>query len=337
MRQLFFAVGLLAVACGVGHTEDKKEEKKESAFGPLRKEFLDKFRAAKDDVSRQEAMKQFGPKFLEFAEKNPKEAEAFEALMFAFQIGSMSDNPAMLKKALAQLTRDHAEGEKIAGAVSLLGTVGGPDAAPLLKKLYESHPTAKAKPTTLTAYIGALERGLLTADAKASKDLRKQIDELRQDAVKTHKMKDLFVGAKMPELKSEDLGGKEVKLSDLKGKVVVLDMWATWCPPCRAMIPHERDLVGKMKDKPFVLVSVSFDEKKETLTKFLEGEKMPWTHWFNGSSGPIGKELGIRAFPTIYILDGEGVIRFKDLRDKDMDKAVEILVKEAEGKKASSE
>jgi thiol-disulfide isomerase/thioredoxin len=140
----------------------------------------------------------------------------------------------------------------------------------------------------------------------------------------------------MPELTSKNLDDKDVKLSDYKGKVVVVDAWATWCPPCRAMIPHSKKLVERMKDKPFALISISFDAKKETVTKFLKDNEMPWVHWFNGEEGPIGKDLEIQFFPTIYVVDANGVIRYKNLRDKKLDKAVDELVKEAEAKKSKS-
>ena len=93
----------------------------------------------------------------------------------------------------------------------------------------------------------------------------------------------LGIGKQMTELVSKDLDGKAVKLSDYKDKVVVLDIWATWCPPCRAMIPHEREMAKKFKDKPFALISLKHDAKVETLKEFLEKEKMPWTHWHIGT------------------------------------------------------
>ena len=62
---------------------------------------------------------------------------------------------------------------------------------------------------------------------------------------------DLSIGKPMPAIVSEDLEGKTVSLSDLKGKVVVLDIWTTWCKPCKAMIPHEREMVARLKGQPF--------------------------------------------------------------------------------------
>jgi thiol-disulfide isomerase/thioredoxin len=141
------------------------------------------------------------------------------------------------------------------------------------------------------------------------------------------------VGNPAPDVENVTLEGKKVKLSDYKGKVVLLDIWATWCPPCRAMIPHERELVKEMKDKPFVLVSVSADDEKETLTKFLEKEQMPWVHWWNdGAENVVLKKYRVRAFPTLYLIDHSGKVREKwvgNPGNEKIDKAVKDLVDEA--------
>jgi len=142
----------------------------------------------------------------------------------------------------------------------------------------------------------------------------------------------LAIGMPAPELKSVDLDGKPVQLADLKRKVVVLDVWAVWCGPCRAMIPHQRELVKRLDGKPFALVSISVDEKRATLAEFLKKEPMPWTHWYEGPGGKIIADLNVRSYPTIYVLDATGVIRHKDLRGKFLDQAVDALLKEIEEK-----
>jgi thiol-disulfide isomerase/thioredoxin len=150
---------------------------------------------------------------------------------------------------------------------------------------------------------------------------------------KLYVIRNLAVGKTAPDVEGTDLDGKKVKLSSYRGKVVVLDIWATWCGPCRAMIPHEREMVKKLKDKPFVLLSISADAKKDTLTEFLKKEEMPWSHWWDGQSGPVMKAYRVEFFPNIYVIDSKGVIRHKQIRGEQLEKAVEELVKEAEGSK----
>ena len=102
--------------------------------------------------------------------------------------------------------------------------------------------------------------------------------------------------------------------------------------PAWAMIPHERQMVKKFKDKPFALISLSVDDEKEDLEKFLKKEEMPWVHWWQGSSIGIAKEWNVRFFPTIYVIDAKGVIRYKNIREEELEKAVETLLKETDKK-----
>ena len=99
------------------------------------------------------------------------------------------------------------------------------------------------------------------------------------------------------------------------------------------MIPHERSLVERLKDKPFALIGVNSDPDKSYY--FAEAEKMgvSWRSFWNGpkgTGGPISAKWNVTGWPTIYVIDHKGVIRFKNVRDKDMDKAVDQLLAEME-------
>jgi hypothetical protein len=95
------------------------------------------------------------------------------------------------------------------------------------------------------------------------------------------------------------------------------------------MIPHERSLVEKLKDQPFVLIGMNSDPK-ETLRSAMVSEKITWRSFWDGgsTSGPIATRWNIHGWPTIYVLDAKGVIRAKNLRDDALEKKVEELLAE---------
>ena len=97
------------------------------------------------------------------------------------------------------------------------------------------------------------------------------------------------------------------------------------------MYPHERSLVARMKDKPFALLGVNSDSK-ERLKEAIEREKITWRSWWDGGNtrGPIATKWNVQGWPTIYVLDAKGVIRYKGVRGKKMDEAVDTLLAELE-------
>ena len=101
------------------------------------------------------------------------------------------------------------------------------------------------------------------------------------------------------------------------------------------MYPHERSLVKRLADKPFALLGINSDTDKEKLKEAMEKEQITWRSWWGGkegTSGPIAKAWNVHSWPTIYVLDQEGVIRYKNVRGEKLDDAVDALLKEM-GKK----
>jgi hypothetical protein len=99
------------------------------------------------------------------------------------------------------------------------------------------------------------------------------------------------------------------------------------------MVPHERSLVKRMKDKkePFALIGVNADRDRDKAKKQVEEKKINWrSFWDDG--GAITRAWRVQSFPTIYVLDGDGIIRYRDVRNEAMEQAVEQLLKEARGK-----
>ncbi|VTR95818.1 thiol-disulfide isomerase-like thioredoxin : Thiol-disulfide isomerase-like thioredoxin OS=Singulisphaera acidiphila (strain ATCC BAA-1392 / DSM 18658 / VKM B-2454 / MOB10) GN=Sinac_5190 PE=4 SV=1: Thioredoxin_8 [Gemmata massiliana] len=371
---LLAAVTWAVVADDVKKGDDtKKAEKKgdgaetpDQKFNDLMKrysetviQFQKNMQAAKTDDERKKFNDEFQPKHeklareaLDLAKANPKAAFVMRALALATR-DDTTDTEA-LKFAVDTFVDD----VKILDLVPMLAF--RPDGKALLAKLAESKNKDVRGGVQFIQITNEIDR--LDSNGKAKPDelakgfaeARKKLDALVKeygdasvrgpqgptklsDAANevVYMLDNLTVGKVLGDVDCPVLDSdKKAKVSDYRGKVVVLDIWATWCGPCRAMIPHERDMVKKLDGKPFALISVSADEKKETLTKFLEKTEMPWTHWHAGENGALISKYQVKFFPTIYVLDAKGVIRHKNIRDKDLEHAVEELLKEtAQGEK----
>jgi hypothetical protein len=104
------------------------------------------------------------------------------------------------------------------------------------------------------------------------------------------------------------------------------------------MYPHERSLVKRLEGKPFALLGINSDPDKAGLKKAMEQERITWRSWWDQTTdGPIATKWNVHGWPTIYVLDHKGVIRYKGVRGEAMDKAVNTLLGEMEPKsKAAS-
>ena len=96
------------------------------------------------------------------------------------------------------------------------------------------------------------------------------------------------------------------------------------------MYPHERSLVERLKEEPFALVGVNSDDSPETLAEAMERENITWPSFFDGGSiyGPIATKWNVYGWPTIYVIDHQGIIRYVNVRGEDMDRVVDTLLAE---------
>jgi len=119
---------------------------------------------------------------------------------------------------------------------------------------------------------------------------------------------DSSVGAKAPDFTLKDISGKEVALSSFKGKPVLLNFWATWCPYCRRERAHLNALHKEYKDKGLIILSVSTDQSLEKLKGFLKNTPAEFIV-LSDSSGTAASLYNVGGLPTSYLINREGVIK----------------------------
>ncbi len=134
----------------------------------------------------------------------------------------------------------------------------------------------------------------------------------------------LVEGAKFPDFAEKDVAGKPISVSNYKGKVVLVDFWATWCPPCRAELPNVLKTYENYHSKGFEIVGISLDQSEEKLTSFTKDKNMTWQQFFDGKGwgNKLAAKYGVQSIPATFLLDREGKIIGKGLRGEDLEAAV---------------
>ena len=136
-------------------------------------------------------------------------------------------------------------------------------------------------------------------------------------AVAMNMTRTIKVGDLAPDFTEKTLAGQDLKLSDLRGKYVLLDFWATWCGPCIAELPSIKAAYETYSTDPrFVMISVSLDEKAQDAKTYADKNGMAWNQVFQTGEwqAPIVQAYGVRAIPSLYLIGPDGKVIAKDLR-----------------------
>ncbi len=137
-----------------------------------------------------------------------------------------------------------------------------------------------------------------------------------------------MIGKPAPALALNDLSGRPFRLSDLKGKYVLIDFWATWCAPCLAELPNVQAAYAKYHDKGLEIVSISLDETPQAVSDFVKARKIPWRQIHNATSGGDAvAAYGISNIPSTFLVDPEGNVIRLELRGRNLSKTLEQLIK----------
>jgi thiol-disulfide isomerase/thioredoxin len=176
-----------------------------------------------------------------------------------------------------------------------------------IEKFIETHPADARLPVLRMTKAQALEiyepdqaRAIFT---DLTKDDDPELSGAAKAALEMMAMRDTPVDLTFPAV-----DGSNFDLTDLRGKVVLLDFWATWCPPCVEEVPELVAVYDKFREQGFEIVGISLDENKAAFDQFTAENKMTWPQFFDGKGweNELAKRFGIQSVPTMWLLDREG-------------------------------
>ncbi|WP_461788576.1 redoxin domain-containing protein [Pedobacter sp.] len=249
---------------------------------------------------------------------------------------SFTDQEKVLNDEYAKYTKEQKEDKVVMDALIGKFNVIRDQKTPIYLKFVKENPKS---------YISLVQLNSLAGNDKVVGDVEKLYATLSPELKATkigqaipstiEATKKTAVGVMAMDFAQNDADGKPVKLSDFKGKYVLVDFWASWCGPCRQENPNVVEAFQKFKDKNFTVLGVSLDggntrTTKEAWLKAVEADQLTWTHVsdLQGWNNAVSSAWGIKSIPANFLIDPNGKIIAKDLRGSALqNKLSEILDK----------
>ena len=149
-------------------------------------------------------------------------------------------------------------------------------------------------------------------------------------AITSNLFSQMRIGEDATELSLPDQTGKMVSLSELKGKVILIDFWASWCGPCRQNNPHLIKLYNKFHDKGLEIYGISLDEEVSNWKKAVRHDKLSWVQVIDdkGWEAQSAAKYGVDMIPSSFLIDKQGVIRAINIEGSELENNIKELLKE---------
>ncbi|HEV3143151.1 MAG TPA: peroxiredoxin family protein [Gemmataceae bacterium] len=282
----------------------------------------------------------FAEKFLAFAAEAPKTPPAADAMLWILRY---ADTYSGMEKVIDMIIKNQLHTPKLVPVLAnLKPEVKGGDR--LLRKVGESSTNVECKTVALLRLAENLQtqsedaenkeeaaKLMKEAEARAKEVIKKYAAVNREYTKKAQDILDdiekLSPGKKAPDISGEDLEGQPLKLSDFKGRIVVLVFWNSRNPSSVPLMSEAQALFERLKGKPVTILGIN-SEKPENSKDFLKSSGYTWRSWSDRGNHEISKSYHIREWAVNYVIDPKGIIRYRNVHDSKLDAAVDALLQE---------
>lgn len=280
----------------------------------------------------------FAEEHFQYYLEHPNTKTGQDAALSAFVMWGNTDAAEQIDEAITHLGTDARAWSlafnSISNAYIGSGIKSEDDYIALLKRLHGTltHPRSQG-----ALWLELADHYRSEGESEQAKKLLQEVVSLDADSIMTdlalghlYEMESLNIGQQAPDFEATTIRGKRVSLSDLRGQVVLIEFWATWCGPCYPEIAYLKDVWAEYQDEDFQMIGVSFDHDEDALQQVVDERDIMWPQVLQeeGFGGPIGERYNVSGIPRAYLIGPDGKIVAKDFRKEEIEREVRRLMEE---------